>query len=342
MSAPRVVVVGATGAVGKVALRVLEERNFPMSSLRVCASERSVGKRMSFRGEELEVELATPPVFANSDIVFTAVGSAMSRAFAPMAVEQGCVVIDKSAAFRMEPGVPLVVPEINPGDVEGHQGILAVPNCSTTQMVMALYPLHCTNPIKRVIVDTYQSVSGTGAEAMEELTVQSGQVLRGEATQPEQYPHRIAFNILPQVETFLDDGYTTEERKMRDETRKIMHAPDLALSATCVRVPVPISHAEALHIEFEQPMPVGEARELLATFPGVSVVDDPLTSTYPMPMDAEGRDDVLVGRLRQDDSHPNGLALWVVSDNLRKGAATNGVQIAEELLRRDALHRNGA
>ncbi len=342
MSAPRVVVVGATGAVGKVALRVLEERNFPMSSLRVCASERSVGKRVNFRGEELEVELATPPVFANSDIVFTAVGSAMSREFAPMAVEQGCVVIDKSAAFRMESGVPLVVPEINPDDVEGHQGILAVPNCSTTQMVMALYPLHRANPIKRVIVDTYQSVSGTGAEAMEELTVQSGQVLRGEATQPEQYPHRIAFNILPQVETFLDDGYTTEERKMRDETRKIMHAPDLALSATCVRVPVPVSHAEALHIEFEQPMSVGEARELLATFPGVSVVDDPLTSTYPMPMDAEGRDEVFVGRLRQDDSHPNGLALWVVSDNLRKGAATNGVQIAEELLRRDALHRNGA
>ncbi len=342
MSAPRVVVVGATGAVGKVALRVLEERNFPMSSLRVCASERSVGKRVNFRGEELEVELATPAVFANSDIVFTAVGSAMSREFAPMAVERGCVVIDKSAAFRMESSVPLVVPEINPDDVEGHQGILAVPNCSTTQMVMALYPLHCANPIKRVIVDTYQSVSGTGAEAMEELTVQSGQVLRGEATQPEQYPHRIAFNILPQVETFLDDGYTTEERKMRDETRKIMHAPDLALSATCVRVPVPVSHAEALHIEFEQPMSVGEARELLATFPGVSVVDDPLTSTYPMPMDAEGRDEVFVGRLRQDDSHPNGLALWVVSDNLRKGAATNGVQIAEELLRRDALHRNGA
>ena len=342
MSAPRVVVVGATGAVGKVALRVLEERDFPMSSLRVCASERSVGKRVNFRGEELEVELATPPVFANSDIAFTAVGSAMSREFAPMAVEQGCIVIDKSAAFRMESRVPLVVPEINPGDVEGHQGILAVPNCSTTQMVMALYPLHCANPIRRVIVDTYQSVSGTGAEAMEELAVQSGQVLRGEATQPEQYPHRIAFNILPQVETFLDDGYTTEERKMRDETRKIMHAPDLALSATCVRVPVPISHAEALHIEFEQPMSVGEARELLATFPGVSVVDDPLTSTYPMPMDAEGRDEVFVGRLRQDDSHPNGLALWVVSDNLRKGAATNGVQIAEELLRRDALPRNGA
>ena len=342
MSGPRVVVVGATGAVGKVALRVLEERNFPISSLRVCASERSVGKRVNFRGEELEVELATPPVFANSDIVFTAVGSAMSREFAPMAVEQGCVVIDKSAAFRMESSVPLVVPEINPDDVEGHQGILAVPNCSTTQMVMALYPLHCANPIKRVIVDTYQSVSGTGAEAMEELVVQSGQVLRGEATRPEQYPHRIAFNVLPQVETFLDDGYTTEERKMRDETRKIMHAPDLVLSATCVRVPVPVSHAEALHIEFEQPMSVGEARELLATFPGVSVVDDPLTSTYPMPMDAEGRDEVFVGRLRQDDSHPNGLALWVVSDNLRKGAATNGVQIAEELLRRDALHRNGA
>jgi len=339
MSAPRVVLVGATGAVGTVALQVLAERDFPLSSLRVCASERSVGKRIAFNGQQVKIELATPELFAECDIALMAVGSAMSHIYAPMAVAQGCVVVDKSSAFRMDPGVPLVVPEINADDVDGHRGIVAVPNCSTTQMVMALHPLHRVNPIQRVIVDTYQAVSGTGAAAVAELTEQTAQVLAGEPIHPEQYPHQIAFNVLPQVESFLEDGYTQEERKMVEETRKILHAPGIALSATCVRVPVPVSHSEALHIEFERPMPVGEARELLAAFPGVAVVDDPARNEYPLATEATGRDEVFVGRIRQDASHPNGLVMWVVSDNLRKGAATNGVQIAEELVRRNALLR---
>ena len=248
-------------------------------------------------------------------------------------------MIDGSAAFRMEPHVPLVVPEVNAGDIDGHQGILAIPNCSTTQMVMALYPLHRVNPIKRVVVDTYQSVSGTGNAAVEELHQQARQVLDAGPVRPEQYPHQIAFNVLPHIEPFLDNGYTREEWKMREETRKIMRAPNIALSATCVRVPVAVAHSEAVHVEFERPMGVGEARELLAAFPGVVVVDDPPSNTYPMPVNAAGRDEVFVGRIRQDASHPNGLAMWVVSDNLRKGAATNAVQIAEEVVRRGAFLR---
>ncbi len=342
MSAPRVVLVGATGAVGTAALQVLAKRGFPMSSLRLCASERSVGKRIAFDGQQIEVELATPELFAECDIALMAVGSAMSRIYAPMAVAQGCVVVDKSSAFRMDSEVPLVVPEINADDVDAHSGIVAVPNCSTTQLVMVLHPLHRANPINRVVVDTYQSVSGTGAAAMAELTEQTHEVLAGKPTHPEQYPHQIAFNVLPQVESFLVDGYTQEERKMAEETRKIMHAPEIALSATCVRVPVLVSHSEALHIELEHPMSVGEARELLASFPGVVVVDNPQRNEYPLATEATGRDEVFVGRIRQDISHPNGLAMWVVSDNLRKGAATNGVQIAEELVRRDALLRTRA
>ena len=339
MSDPRVVIVGATGAVGQVALQVLAERNFPMESLRLCASPRSYGKRIKFRGAELVVEEATPELFAECDIAFIAVSASVSRQLSPVAVQQGCVVINKSAAFRMEPGMPLVVPEINAADIEAHQGILSVPNCSTTQMVMALYPLHRANPIKRVVVDTYQSVSGTGSAAMEELTRQSHQVLEGRPAEASVYPHQIAFNLLPQIDSFLDDGYTGEERKMVEETRKIMHAPQIAISATCVRVPVPIAHSEAVHVEFERPMTPQEARGLLAAFPGVVVVDDPQRSQYPMPVNAAGRDEVFVGRVRQDSSHPNGLAMWVVSDNLRKGAATNGIQIAEELVKRKALLR---
>ena len=339
MSDLRVVIVGATGAVGQVALQVLEERSFPLGSLRLCASPRSFGKRITFRGEELVVEEATPRLFAECDIAFISVSAAISRHLAPMAVEQGCVVIDDSSAFRMEPNVPLVVPEINAADVEGHQGILAIPNCSTTQMVMALYPLHLASPIRRVVVDTYQSVSGTGSAAVHELNAQASQVLAGEPAQPNVYPHRIAFNLLPHIDAFLENGYTVEERKMVEETRKIMHAPDVAVSATCVRVPVPIAHSEAVHVELDRAMAPQEARKLLAAFPGVVVADDPQRNLYPMPLDAAGRDEVFVGRIRQDVSHPNGLAMWVVSDNLRKGAATNAVQIAEELLNRRALLR---
>ncbi len=334
-----IALVGATGAVGRVFLQVLEERAFPVASLRVCASSRSVGKRLSFRRQELEIEEATPRLFAECDLAFISVSADISRRLAPQAVEAGCVVIDDSAAFRMEPDVPLVVPEVNADDVESHRGILAIPNCSTTQMVMALYPLHQANPVRRVVVDTYQSVSGTGGAAVEELRLQSRQVLDGEPTTPEQYPYQIAFNVLPQIDSFLESGYTVEEQKMAQETRKIMHAPEMALSATCVRVPVTVGHSEALHVELDRPMEVAEARSLLKAFPGVTVVDDPTDHGYPMPVDAAGRDDVFVGRIRRDASHPNGLALWVVSDNLRKGAATNSVQIAEELVSKGLLLR---
>ena len=335
MSSPNVAVIGATGAVGQVALQILEERAFPMNSLRLCASPSSVGKKITFRGVEIEVETPTESLFKDTDIAFIAAGSSLSKIYAPLAASLDCIAIDKSSAFRMDPKVPLVVPEINANDIWAHEGIISVPNCSTTQMVMALSPLHDVNPIRRVVVDTYQSVSGTGKAAMEELQVQSSQILEGLPIKPEAYPHQIAFNALPQVETFLDDGYTTEERKMRDETRKILHSDSINISATCVRIPVPISHSEALHIEFEKPMSPSEARSLLSSFSGVTVLDDPFDSKYPLASSATGRDDVFVGRIRADDSHPNGLVMWVVSDNLRKGAATNGIQIAEEIINKD-------
>ena len=340
MADPRVALVGATGAVGQVFLQVLEERGFPMQSLRLCASPQSVGKRLAFRGQELAIEEATEALFAECDLAFISVSASISKKLAPMAVQQGCVVIDDSAAFRMEPTVPLVVPEINAGDVEGHRGILAIPNCSTTQLVMALYPLHQVNPVQRVVVDTYQSVSGTGRAAMRELDEQSAVVLQGGPPNPDQYPHQIAFNVLPHIDSFMENGYTTEEWKIRQETRKIMHAPNIAISATAVRVPVAVSHSEAVHTELERPMDPEEARSLLDAFPGVVVVDDPQHDAYPMPIDAAGHDEVFVGRIRADASHPNGLAMWVVSDNLRKGAATNAVQIAEEVIRRGALLRS--
>ncbi len=339
MADPRVAIVGATGAVGKVALQVLEERRFPMASLRLCASPRSYGKKIEFMGEEIVVEEVNAKLFSECDIAFISASTEASRQLAPLAVANGCVVIDDSSAFRMEPDVPLVIPEVNGDDVEGHKGILAIPNCSTTQMVMALWPLHRVNPIKRIVVDTYQSVSGTGASAMAELDRQAGDVLAGRPTTAEQYPYQIAFNVLPQIDSFMGNGYTKEEWKMLQETRKIMHAPDIAVSATCVRVPVPICHSESVNVEFERPFSVDTARRMLSEFPGVVVVDDPVASRYPMPIDDAGRDEVFVGRVRQDASHPNGLAMWVVSDNLRKGAATNAIQIAEEIVKRGAWLR---
>ena len=337
MDGPRIALVGATGAVGKVFLGILEEGRFPVGEVRLCASERSVGKEVALNGHRLTVEAPSPELFSEVDIVFVAAGSGISRELAPMAAEAGAFVVDKSSAFRMDPDVPLVVPEVNGDDLEGHNGIVSVPNCSTTQLVMVLKPLNDAVPISRVVVDTYQSVSGTGAAAMEELTAQSGQVLGGDEASPSVYPHRIAFNLLPQIESFLPNGYTQEEMKMTNETRKIMHLPDLPISATCVRVPVMVAHAEAAHIEFEQSISPGEAREVLDAAPGITVLDDPASSVYPMPVDAEGKDDVFVGRIRQDVSTTNGIALWLVSDNLRKGAATNAIQIAEEALRRDLL-----
>jgi aspartate-semialdehyde dehydrogenase len=337
VDACRVAVIGATGAVGRVFLSILEERRFPASSIRLCATKRSWGKRLKVNGEELVVEEATPRLLSEVDIAFISASGAASRELAPIAVQQGALVIDDSSAFRMEPDVPLVVPEVNADDLEGHRGIVAIPNCSTTPLVMALKPLMAVNPVRRIIADTYQSVTGTGSAAKEELRTQSAEVLEGREAAPSVYPHQIAFNVLPHIEAFLDNGYTREEMKMLHETRKILHAPELMVSATCVRVPVMVGHSEAVHIEFERPISPAEVREILSGFPGIKVLDEPQSNVYPMPIDAAGRDEVFVGRIRQDISHPNGIAMWLVSDNLRKGAALNALQIAEEVLKRDLL-----
>ncbi len=339
MPDPRIAIVGATGAVGRVALQVLEERSFPLDSLRLTASVRSIGKKLPFRGAQVVIEETTAALFAESDIAFISANDDVSRDMAKVAVEKGCVVIDDSGVWRMYPNVPLVVPEVNADDIDAHKGILAIPNCSTTPLVMALWPLHRTNPVKRVVAATYQSVSGTGAAAVAELEQQSRDVLAGNETAVEQYPHQIAFNVLPHIGSFREGAYTSEEVKMLQETRKIMHAPEIAVTATCVRVPVRVSHSEALNVEFERPVTPDEARKLMGAFPGVVIVDDPEGAAYPMPLDATGSDDVFVGRVRQDIALSNGLAMWVVSDNLRKGAATNAIQIAEEVVKRGAFLR---
>ena len=337
MSECKIALIGATGAVGQVFLSILEERNFPASDIRLCASERSFGKKIKVRGEKLIVEEATPQLLSEVDFVFISASGSVSRQMAPIAVDRGAVVIDKSSAFRMDPNVPLVVPEINPGDLHDHHGIIASPNCTTTPMVMALKPLNEANPAKRIVAASYQSVTGTGASAGEELLAQSRDVLDGKDASLDVYPHQIAFNILPHVEEFLENGYTTEEMKMQNEARKILHAPDLKVSTTCVRVPVMISHAEAINVEFTDPMSPGEVREILSTMPGVRVVDDPQANVYPMPVQSEGEDDVFVGRIRKDISLDNGIAMWLTCDNLRKGAALNAIQIAEEILARNLL-----
>ena len=337
MSECKIALIGATGAVGQVFLRILEERNFPASDIRLCASERSFGKKIKVRGEKLIVEEATPQLLSEVDFVFISASGSVSRKMAPLAVDQGAIVIDKSSAFRMDPTVPLVVPEINPGDLHDHHGIIASPNCTTTPMVMALKPLNEANPAKRIVAASYQSVTGTGASAGEELLAQSRDVLDRKDASMSVYPHQIAFNVLPHVEEFLENGYTTEEMKMQNEARKILHAPDLKVSTTCVRVPVMISHAEAINVEFTDPMSPGEVREILSTMPGVRVVDDPQANVYPMPVQSEGEDDVFVGRIRKDISLDNGIAMWLTCDNLRKGAALNAIQIAEEMLARNLL-----
>ena len=341
MDSCRIAVIGATGAVGRVFLRILEERSFPASSIRLCASQRSVGKKLVVNGRELTVEEATPRLLSEVDIAFVAATSDISRQIGPLAVEQGALVIDDSSVFRMEPNVPLIVPEVNAEDLEHHRGIISIPNCSTTPLVMVLKPLLEVNPVRRVIVDTYQSVSGTGGAAMDELQTQSRQLLDGQPVEPVTYPHQIAFNVLPHVESFTENGYTREELKMRDETRKILHEPELLVSATCVRVPVLVSHSEAVHIEFANPISPEEVRDILSGCAGIEVVDDPESNVYPMPLAAEGRDEVFVGRIRRDMSHPTGIVLWLSSDNLRKGAALNALQIAEEVLSRELLLASG-
>ncbi len=333
-----IAIVGATGAVGQVALRLLEDRSHPAERLVAMASERSAGKRLPYAGGELTVIEASPQSFEGVDAAFISASSEVSRRLAPEAVKRGAIVIDDGSAFRMEPWVPLVVPEVNGEDVEWHRGIISIPNCTTTPLVMALKALDSVAAIERVTVATYQSVSGTGAAAQAELTGQSRAMLDGQSFERKVYPHRIAFNVLPQVDDFLDDGYTVEEQKMVNESRKILHMPNLPMSATCVRVPVQVSHSEAAHIEFDRPLSASEAREVMQGFPGLEVVDDPRGSVYPMPHHAEGRDEVFVGRIREDASHARGIALWLACDNLRKGAALNALQILDEVIRRDCLN----
>ena len=333
----RVAILGATGMVGREFVKILQQRRFPVSELTLLASDRSAGRTMSFQSKEIVVQEATPDCFKGVDIVLASAGAEISREFSPIAAASGAVVVDNSRAFRMEPDVPLVVPEVNLEDAREHRGIIANPNCSTIQMVVALNPIHRVNPIRRVVVDTYQSVSGTGSPAVDELLDQSRTVLDGGRAEPKVYPHQIAFNVLPHIEEFQDNGYSREEMKMLLETRKIMHAPEILVSATTVRVPVQIGHAEAIHIELTEPMTPAEAREILSKAPGVVVQDDPRNGVYPTPWMAAGRDEVFVGRIRADISHPRGLAMWVVSDNVRKGAALNAVQIAEALVQNDWL-----
>lgn len=328
---PSVAIAGATGLVGRQFISILEERDFPISSLRLLASERSEGKVMQFKGRAVVVERLHETSFEGVDIVLFSAGSGVSRKFSPIAAACGAVVVDNSKAFRMEEDVPLVVPEVNAGDVFRHQGIIANPNCSTIQLVVALDPIHRVNPIKRVIVDTYQSVSGAGGAGMQELEGQTSAAVAGKEAGAQKMPHPIAFNVIPEIDTYLDNGYFNEEWKIVQETRKIMHAPEMAISATAVRVPVYVSHSEAVHLELTDPMEPQEIREILSQAPGVQVIDNPAAHEYPLPASTAGTDDVFIGRIRKDASHPSGIAMWVVADNVRKGAALNTIQIAEVL-----------
>ena len=332
-----VAVVGATGIVGQEFLKILAGRPFPLRNLRLLATKRSAGQKVTFGEREIVVEDTTTASFAGVDFVFISASDEASRQFAPAAAKAGAVVIDDSGVWRMDPQVPLVVPEVNPDDVADHEGILAIPNCSTTPLVMALWPLHRVNPVRRVVVATYQSVSGAGRIPMEELSEQTRQVLENQRTSPHAFPHQIAHNLLPEIGSFKDDGYTSEEWKMTAETRKIMHEPELPLSATCVRVPVYVGHSEAVHVELSSQMEPEEATDILRSAPGLVVQDDTSISLYPQPWAAAGRDEVFVGRIRHDSSHAKGLVFWLVSDNLRKGAALNALQIAEELISRSLV-----
>lgn len=326
-----VAVVGATGLMGRELLKLLEKKQFPLTSLQFLASDRSAGKQLFFNHQEIEVKELTATSLSRLNIVFFAAGSEASRRFSPTAVKNGAVVIDQSATYRMEPWVPLVIPEVNLEDIKHHKRIIASPSAATIQMVMALAPLHRVNPIRRVEVATYQSVSGAGAAAMEELTNQAKQVLEGKAIIPHVFTHQIAFNILPEIDVFLYNGYTLEEWRIKEEAAKLMHAPDMAISAFCVRVPVFIGDSQAIHVEFANPITPEEARRFLAQAPGIKVEDDPEVSLYPQPWAVAGTDEVHVGRVRQDMALPNGLTIWVVADNVRRGAM-NAVQIAEALL----------
>jgi aspartate-semialdehyde dehydrogenase len=331
---PHVAIVGATGAVGLEMLKTLEQRSFPLRNLTLLASSRSVGKRLTFQEREIAVHELTEQSFRDIDIALFSAGSGISRRFAPAAAKASCVVVDNSSAFRMDDQVPLVVPEINAADLDRHQGIIANPNCTTAVTLMALYPLHAAFNVRRIFASTYQAVSGTGAKAIEELKQQVAQIVNGRPATCEVYPHQIAFNLLPHVDAFLDNGYTKEEMKMENEGRKIMHHPSFRASVTCVRVPVYRAHSVAISAEFERTVSVAAALEALNRAPGLKVVDDPANAQYPMPLFAAEKYDCEVGRIRKDCAFDNGLCFWVCGDQLLKGAALNAVQIAEELLKR--------
>jgi aspartate-semialdehyde dehydrogenase len=328
-----VAVAGATGAVGNQMITCLEEADFPVKSIRLLASARSVGRKLRFRGDLVDVEQLTEKSFTGMDIALFSAGGSTSEQFAPIAAKAGCVVIDNSSAWRMDAQVPLVVPEVNPHAIAQYtqKGIIANPNCSTIQMVVALNPIHRQYGIRRIVVSTYQSVSGTGKKAIEELFNQTRAMINFLEAENRVYPHRIAFNCLPHIDKFLDNGYTKEEMKMVDETRKILEDPRIGVTATTVRVPVFFGHSEAVNVETHRACPADEVRALLAAAPGIKVVDDPAANRYPLAIDAAGQDLTLVGRIRQDESIPNGINMWIAADNIRKGAATNAVQIAQIL-----------
>jgi aspartate-semialdehyde dehydrogenase len=330
---PHVAVVGATGAVGIEMIKTLEKRNFPVGKLTLLASARSAGKKLKFKGQDIAVKELTKDSFAGIDIALFSAGGSISKEFAPIAVKAGCVVVDNSSVFRQDDNVPLVVPEINPEDVKKHKGIIANPNCTTAITLMALYPLHQAFGVKRIFASSYQAVSGTGAKALEELERQVGQIVHKQPVTKEVYPHQIAFNVIPQVDSFLPSGYTKEEMKMENEGRKIMHHPAFRASVTCVRVPVYRSHSIAVSAEFERPVSVEVARAVLKKAPGLDVVDEPENKKYPMPLHTTEQYNCEVGRIRLDCALDNGLCFWVSGDQLLKGAALNAVQIAEELLK---------
>ncbi|HKI18281.1 MAG TPA: aspartate-semialdehyde dehydrogenase [Isosphaeraceae bacterium] len=334
MTVKHVAVVGASGAVGERMISLLEERDFPVASIKFLASARSAGKSVWFRGEKHPIQELRAGAFSGVAIVLSSTPASVSRQWSPIAAAAGAVVVDNSSAFRMDPDVPLVVPEVNPHDIKDHKGIIANPNCSTIQMVVALKPLHDYARVRRVIVSTYQSVSGAGMKGIHELESQTeAQVRKTSAPAPSKFAHPIVGNCIPQIDDFLPNGYTKEEMKMVNETRKIMGDPTIDVSPTCVRVPVPVSHSESILVETERPISAEQARRLWANAPGLIVVDDPFSKAYPLAADAAGKDDVFVGRIRQDLSRPNSLLFWCVSDNLRKGAATNAVQIAELVIK---------
>ena len=330
-----VAVVGATGVVGNEMIRILEERKFPVRNLTLLASERSAGKKLKFRGKSVPVYVLNEKSFSGIDIGLFSAGGSISERFAPIAAASGCVVIDNTSAFRMVPDIPLVVPEVNRKAIGMYKnkGIIANPNCSTIQMVLVLKPIHDAVRVRRVVVSTYQAVSGTGKEAIEELLKQTKALLSGRKPAVKVYPHRIAFNCLPHIDVFLDNGYSKEEMKMVNETKKILGDPTIAVTATTVRVPVLFGHSESVNIETEKKISAREVRRILSHAPGVKVVDDLKRNKYPLPIDAAGKDDTFVGRIREDESIENGINMWIVSDNLRKGAALNAVQIAELLVR---------